>query len=76
MAAVSLQLGIFNLMPIPVLDGGHLFLLMIEGIARRDFSLRVKERILQLGFVMILVLVSIILYNDFAKNLPAKLWPF
>ena len=76
MAAVSLQLGIFNLMPIPVLDGGHLFLLALEGAARRDFSLRVKERILQLGFVMILVLVSIILYNDLAKNLPAKLWPF
>lgn len=76
MAAISLQLGIFNLMPIPVLDGGHLFLLLIEGAVRRDFSLRVKERILQLGFVMILVLVSIILYNDFAKNLPAKLWPF
>jgi len=76
MAAVSLQLGIFNLMPIPVLDGGHLFLICIEGIARRDFSLRVKERILQLGFVMILVLVSIILYNDLAKNLPSKIWPF
>jgi regulator of sigma E protease len=76
MAAVSLQLGIFNMMPIPVLDGGHLFLICLEGIARRDFSLRVKERILQLGFVMILVLVSIILYNDLAKNLPAKIWPF
>lgn len=76
MASISLQLGIFNLMPIPVLDGGHLFLLALEGAVRRDFSLRVKERILQLGFVMILVLVSIILYNDFAKNLPAKLWPF
>ncbi len=76
MASISLQLGIFNLMPIPVLDGGHLFLLTLEGAIRRDFSLRVKERILQLGFVMILVLVSVILYNDFAKNLPAKLWPF
>lgn len=76
MAAISLQLGIFNLMPIPVLDGGHLFLLMLEGVARRDFSLKVKERILQFGFVMILVLVSIILYNDLAKNLPAKIWPF
>ena len=46
MAAISLQLGIFNLLPIPVLDGGHLFLLTLEGAARRDFSLRVKERIL------------------------------
>src|SRR5439155_21131949 len=49
MAAISLQLGIFNLLPIPVLDGGHLFLITIEGAARRDFSLRVKERILQIG---------------------------
>ena len=76
MAAISLQLGIFNLLPIPVLDGGHLFLLTLEGAARRDFSLRVKERILQLGFLMILALLSVVLYNDLAKNLPAKWWPF
>lgn len=76
MAAISLQLGIFNLLPIPVLDGGHLFLLALEGAARRDFSLRVKERILQLGFLMILALLSVVLYNDLAKNLPAKWWPF
>ena len=76
MAAISLQLGIFNLLPIPVLDGGHLFLLTIEGIVRRDFSLRVKERILQFGFLMILALLTVVLYNDLAKNLPAKLWPF
>jgi regulator of sigma E protease len=76
MAAISLQLGIFNLVPIPVLDGGHLFLLGLEGIARRDFSLKVKERILQIGFLMILALITVVLYNDFAKNLPAKWWPF
>ena len=76
MAAISLQLGIFNLLPIPVLDGGHLFLLSVEGVARRDFSLPVKERILQIGFLMILALISVILYNDLAKNLPAKWWPF
>ncbi len=76
MAAISLQLGIFNLLPIPVLDGGHLFLLTLEGAARRDFSLRVKERILQLGFLMILALISVVIYNDLAKNLPAKWWPF
>jgi regulator of sigma E protease len=76
MAAISLQLGIFNLLPIPVLDGGHLFLLAIEGAARRDFSLKVKERILQLGFLMILALLSVVLYNDLAKNLPANWWPF
>jgi regulator of sigma E protease len=76
MAAISLQLGIFNLLPIPVLDGGHLFLLALEGLARRDFSLRVKERILQVGFVMILALLAVVLYNDLAKNLPARWWPF
>ena len=76
MAAISLQLGIFNLLPIPVLDGGHLFLLCLEGLARKDFSLRVKERILQVGFLMILALISVILYNDLTKNLPAKWWPF
>ena len=76
MAAISLQLGIFNLLPIPVLDGGHLFLLGVEGIVRKDFSLRVKERILQVGFVMILALLAVVLYNDLAKNLPAGWWPF
>jgi regulator of sigma E protease len=76
MAAISLQLGIFNLLPIPVLDGGHLFLLSLEGIARRDFSLRVKERILQVGFVMILALLAVVLYNDLAKNVPTNWWPF
>jgi regulator of sigma E protease len=76
MAAISLQLGIFNLLPIPVLDGGHLFLLTLEGLARRDFSLRLKERILQLGFLMIVALIVVVLYNDLAKNLPANWWPF
>ncbi|HTD52359.1 MAG TPA: RIP metalloprotease RseP [Thermoanaerobaculia bacterium] len=76
MAAISLQLGIFNLLPIPVLDGGHLFLILLEGAVRRDFSLRVKERILQVGFLMILAILSVVIYNDLAKNLPAKWWPF
>jgi regulator of sigma E protease len=76
MAAISLQLGILNLLPIPVLDGGHLFLLAIEGAARKDFSVRVKERILQLGFGLLVLLMIVVLYNDLAKNLPAKWWPF
>ena len=76
MAAISLQLGVFNLLPIPVLDGGHLFLLTIESATRRDFSLRVKERILSLGFVMLVALLAVAIYNDLAKNLPEKWWPF
>src|SRR5687767_9953247 len=47
MAMISLQLGVMNLLPIPVLDGGHIMILLIEGVARRDLSLRVKERIQQ-----------------------------
>ena len=43
---------------------------------RRDFSLRVKERILQVGFLMIVALLAVVLYNDLAKNLPEKWWPF
>jgi regulator of sigma E protease len=76
MAAISLQLAIFNLLPIPVLDGGHLFLLTLEGIVRKDFSLKVKERILQVGFLMILALITVVLYNDLAKNVPETWWPF
>src|SRR5262249_28344307 len=46
MASISLNLGLLNLMPIPVLDGGHIFMMALEGIARRDFSMRVKEKVL------------------------------
>ena len=49
MAMISLQLGVMNLLPIPVLDGGHIMILLIEGVARRDLSLRVKERIQQVA---------------------------
>ena len=44
MASISLNLGLLNLMPIPVLDGGHILIMLLEGVARRDFSIRVKER--------------------------------
>src|SRR5688572_5823035 len=68
MAAISLQLGIMNLLPIPVLDGGHIFILLIEGIARRELSIRTKERIQQLGFAMLAALMIVVLYNDVAQN--------
>jgi len=70
MALVSLQLGIFNLMPIPILDGGVIALLGIEGLIRRDLSMRVKERIFQVGFVFLILLMGIVIFNDLAKNLP------
>ena len=68
MASISLQLGILNLLPVPVLDGGHIFILGIEGIARRDLSLRVKERIQQVGFALLVSLMLVILYNDVVQN--------
>lgn len=68
MAMISLQLGVMNLLPIPVLDGGHIMILIIEGIARRDLSLRVKERIQQVGFAALATLMIVVLYNDVISN--------
>ena len=68
MAMISLQLGVMNLLPIPVLDGGHIMILLIEGIARRDLSLRVKERIQQAGFAVLATLMLVVLYNDVISN--------
>lgn len=68
MAMISLQLGIMNLLPIPVLDGGHIMILLIESIARRDLSLAVKERIQQVGFAALAMLMLVVLYNDVISN--------
>ncbi len=70
MAFVSLQLGILNLMPIPILDGGVIALLALEGLMRRDISINVKERIFQVSFVFLMVLMAIVIFNDIAKTLP------
>jgi regulator of sigma E protease len=71
MAMISLQLGIMNLLPIPVLDGGHIMILLIEGITRRELSLRTKERIQQVGFAVLAALMIVILYNDVITNVMA-----
>ena len=70
MAALSLNLGILNLLPIPILDGGHILLLSLEGIRRRDFSLAFKERFIQVGLVFLLVLIAYVMYNDVVRLLP------
>jgi regulator of sigma E protease len=69
MAGISLQLGVMNLLPIPVLDGGHIAILLVEGVARRDLSIQVKERIQQLGFAVLAALMLVVLYNDVIQNL-------
>lgn len=67
MAMISLNLGLLNLMPIPVLDGGHIFILFLEGLARRDFSMRVKEKMLLAGFVLLVMLMVTVIYNDLMR---------
>lgn len=71
MAIVSLQLAIFNLLPIPVLDGGVIVLLLVEIVMRRDLSLAVKEAVFKLGFVFLMAVVVFALYNDISRMLPA-----
>jgi regulator of sigma E protease len=69
MALISLQLGIINLLPIPVLDGGHIFILGLEGVIRRDLSLMVKERVMQVGLVLLLLIMGTVISLDIVKNL-------
>lgn len=67
MAMISLNLGLLNLMPIPVLDGGHIAILAMEGVSRRDFSIKVKEKMLLAGFVLLLMLMVTVIYNDLTR---------
>ena len=67
MASISLNLGLLNLLPIPVLDGGHILIMALEGVARRDFSARVKEKMLLAGFVVLMMLMATVIYNDIAR---------
>jgi regulator of sigma E protease len=67
MAMISLNLGILNLMPVPVLDGGHILIMALEGIARRDFSVQVKEKMLLAGFFVLMMLMVTVIYNDLTR---------
>jgi regulator of sigma E protease len=67
MSIISLNLGIFNLLPIPILDGGVIVLLMIEGIMRRDLNQEFKERIYQAAFVVLLIFAAFVMFNDISK---------
>ena len=67
MASISLNLGLLNLLPIPVLDGGHIFIMAIETVFRRDFSIAVKEKMLFGGFVLLMTLMVTVIYNDLTR---------
>jgi regulator of sigma E protease len=66
-AMISINLGVVNLLPFPILDGGMIFLLLVEGIFRRDLPMGVKERIYQVAFVCIVLFFAMIVFNDISK---------
>ncbi len=64
---ISVNLAILNLLPIPALDGGHLFFFLVEALRRRPLSVRARERATQVGMALLLVLMVVIFYNDIAR---------
>jgi regulator of sigma E protease len=71
MGLLSLNLGVFNLLPIPVLDGGLIFMLLLEGllgIFGLPLTMRVKERMMQVGLVMLMLLMGFVIFNDISKR--------
>ncbi len=76
MAMISLNLGIFNLLPFPILDGGMILLLLIEGLIRRDLNQQFKERIYQVAFVVLILFACFVMFNDVTKlSIFSKLKP-
>ncbi len=67
MAMISLNLGLINLLPVPVMDGGQIAILGFEGLTRRDLSMKVKERILMAGAALIVALMATVIYNDIMR---------
>ena len=67
MAGISINLGIFNLLPIPILDGGMILFLLIESVFRRDINQQFKERVYQVAFVCLLCFAAFVIFNDVTK---------
>ena len=67
MAMLSLNLGLLNLLPIPVLDGGHLLFFLIEAVKRRPVSVKVREIAQQVGMVLLIMLMILVFYNDITR---------
>jgi regulator of sigma E protease len=68
MAFISINLGILNLLPIPILDGGHLVFFLIEAAKRGPISVRKKELAQQVGLAMLVLLIGVAFYNDIARS--------
>ena len=67
LAFLSITLGVLNLLPIPVLDGGHLFFFLIEGILGRPIQLKYREKASQVGFFILILIMLYATYNDIAR---------
>jgi len=70
-AIISLNLGLLNLLPIPILDGGHILMLAVEGTLRRELSVAFKERLVQVGLVFLLAFFAFVMYNDIIRVIQA-----
>jgi regulator of sigma E protease len=68
MALISLQLALFNLLPIPILDGGLMLMLVIEGLIRRDIKQEIKERVYQFAFVFLMLFAAAVIFSDLFKS--------
>ena len=68
LAFISIQLGILNLLPVPVLDGGHLLFGLVELVIRRPVPIRVREAAQQVGLILLLALMALALYNDIMRQ--------
>ena len=66
-AIISINLAFINILPIPGLDGGHILLVTLEAITRRQFSLKVRMVIQQAGMAMLLLLIIVVIYNDLSR---------
>lgn len=75
MGLISISIAILNLMPVPVLDGGQIAILLVESLFRRDLSLTLKERVNQVGFVLIIMLMVMVIYFDLRKVIPEGILP-
>jgi regulator of sigma E protease len=72
MAMMSLQLGLFNLLPIPILDGGLIAMLLVESVMRRDINEAIKLRLYQAAFVCLILFAGMVIFNDVVKMLPGQ----
>jgi regulator of sigma E protease len=68
MVLISINLGILNLLPIPILDGGQALLFLVEGVKRSPLSLRTREIVQQIGLTVLVMLMGLAFWNDISRN--------